>query len=211
MLTVLLVNLAGLLSPGPDFFYVSRKAASETHRNAIAGALGIGLGILFWSAVVIFGLALINQTNHFTQYLIMCLGGSYLSYCGIKMLQVTQNAHLADANRQKQKQTAFFTEVMKGLFINLSNGKVIVFFSSVVSGFMANISNTAEMWLIIFLLGLESFLYFVLIAFFFSRQIVRDFYNRYNRYIDNFAGLVFLFFGGELIYSGLTTIIELTS
>ncbi|WP_281258753.1 LysE family transporter [Avibacterium endocarditidis] len=100
---------------------------------------------------------------------------------------------------------------MKGLFINISNAKVIVFFSSVLSGFMTNFSGMAEIILVIVLVALESFLYFVLIAFFFSRKMVRDFYNRYNRYIDNFAGLVFLFFGGELIYSGLTTIIELTS
>ncbi|MFZ7200258.1 LysE family transporter [Avibacterium avium] len=211
MWTVLFVNLAGLLSPGPDFFYVSRKAASESHRNAVGGALGIALGILFWSAVVIFGLALINRTNNLVQYIIMCLGGSYLAYCGIKMLRVTQNAQLTDPNQQKIKQTSFFSEVMKGLFINISNAKVIVFFSSVLSGFMTSFSSTTEIVLIIVLLALESFLYFVLIGFFFSRKMVRDFYNRYNRYIDNFAGLVFLFFGGELIYSGLTTIIELTS
>ncbi|MCW9715842.1 MULTISPECIES: LysE family transporter [unclassified Avibacterium] len=211
MWTVLFVNLVGLLSPGPDFFYVSRKAASESQRNAIAGAIGIGFGILFWATLVIFGLAIINRTNYLVQYIIMCLGGGYLAYCGIKMLQVTKNAQLATLKPHQEIHHPISREIMKGLLINLSNAKVIVFFSSVMSGFMASISNNTEIMLIILLLALESVLYFILIAFFFSRKIVRDFYNRYNRYIDNFAGIVFLFFGGELIYSGLTTIIELTS
>ncbi|TID18136.1 membrane protein [Avibacterium paragallinarum] len=207
MWTVLLVNLAGLLSPGADFFYVSRKAVSDTHRNAVAGAFGIALGILFWSAVVIFGLAMLNRTNHLAQYIIMCLGGSYLAYSGIKMLRVTQNAQLTDPSKHKAKPTSIFREIMKGLLINLSNGKAIVFFSSVLSGLMANISGNTEIVLVIVLLALETFLYFTLIAFFFSRKMVREFYNRYNRYIDNLAGIVFVFFGGELIYSGLSTMI----
>lgn len=211
MWTVLFVNLAGLLSPGPDFFYVSRKAASDTHSNAIAGALGIGLGILFWATVVIFGLSLINRTNNLVQYIIMALGGSYLAYCGIKMFRVTQSAHLSNDNLSaKQKTSSIFKEIMKGLLVNLSNAKAVVFFSSVLSGFMANISDSAEIIAIIVLLGLETFIYFSLIAFFFSRKFVREFYNRYNRYIDNFSGLVFIFFGGELIYSGLSMIIRLT-
>lgn len=210
MWTVLLVNLAGLLSPGPDFFYVSRKAASDTHSNAIAGAFGIGLGILFWATVVIFGLSLINRTNNLAQYIIMVLGGTYLAYCGIKMLKVTQNTHLSHEANSQQKTTSIFKEIMKGLLVNMSNAKAVVFFSSVLSGFMANISDSIEIVLVIVLLALETFVYFSLIAFFFSRNIVREFYNRYNRYIDNLSGVVFIFFGGELIYSGLSMIIPLT-
>lgn len=170
MWTVLLMNLAGLLSPGPDFFYVSRKAASDTHRNAVAGAFGIALGILFWSAVVIFGLAMINRTNNLVQYIIMCLGGSYLAYCGIKMLRVTENAQLADFTQTKAKHSSIFREVMKGLLINVSNAKVIVFFSSVLSGLMANISGNTEIVLVIVLLALETFLYFTLIVFSFPAK-----------------------------------------
>ncbi|PJG83982.1 LysE family transporter [Caviibacterium pharyngocola] len=210
MFTVLLVNLAGLLSPGPDFFYISRKAASDTRNNAIAGAFGIGLGILFWAAVVIFGLSLINRANNLIQYVIMCLGGGYLAYCGIKMLRVTQNA-LLSAGKPSHARRNLGQEILKGLLINLSNVKVVVFFTSVLSGFMANIASISEMIAIIFLLCLETFAYFTLVAFLFSRTPVRNFYAKYNRYIDNFSGAVFLLFGVELIYSGISAIINITS
>ncbi|WP_032091961.1 LysE family transporter [Necropsobacter rosorum] len=211
MFTILLVNLAGLLSPGPDFFYVSRKAASDTQNNAIAAAFGISLGILIWATIVIFGLSLISRTHNLIQYIIMCLGGSYLVYCGIKLLKVTANTKLQAAHPLREAKSAIRREIGKGLMINLSNAKAIVFFTSVLSGFMSGIADPAAIIAVILLLTLETFLYFSMIAFLFSRNMVRRFYTEYNRYIDNFAGLVFLLFGGELIYTGISAIINTTS
>ncbi|HBO38144.1 MAG TPA: hypothetical protein DD638_05730, partial [Pasteurellaceae bacterium] len=181
----------------------SRKAASDTTRNALAGAFGIGLGILFWAFLAIFGLASLSRADGLIQYVIMCLGGSYLAYSGIKMLNVTKSVKLQAEKDKAKNETSLLQEIGKGLMINLSNAKVIVFFSSVLSGYMAKISGYPAMFTIIFLLALETFFYFSIISFFFSRKVVRNFYNKYNRYIDNFAGIVFVMFGADLIYQGL--------
>ncbi|ABR74842.1 hypothetical protein CBG46_08705 [Actinobacillus succinogenes] len=206
MWAVLLVNLVGLASPGPDFFYVSRKAASDTTPNAIAGAAGIGIGIWFWATIAIFGLSVLNNITPLSSYIIMCLGGTYLAYSGIKMVQITKNTQLHINGHHHEKATNWVKEIGKGLLINLSNGKVVVFFTSVLSGFAAKITSPLESYAVIFLLGIETFLYFCLIAFFFSRKLVREFYTKYTRYIDNFAGLIFLLFGGDLIYQGIVNI-----
>ena len=50
MLNILLIHLAGLASPGPDFFYVVRQSASHSIRAGILAAIGISLGIIFWAA-----------------------------------------------------------------------------------------------------------------------------------------------------------------
>ena len=47
MLNLIIVHLFGLMTPGPDFFYVSRMAASNSRRNTVCGILGITLGIAF--------------------------------------------------------------------------------------------------------------------------------------------------------------------
>ncbi|MDG2944138.1 LysE family transporter [Exercitatus varius] len=206
MWAVLLVNLVGLASPGPDFFYVSRKAASDTTPNAIAGAAGIGIGVWFWATIAVFGLSVLNDITPLSSYIIMCLGGAYLAYSGIKMLQITQNTSLQLNGNRYEQRTNLVKEIGKGLMINLSNGKVVVFFTSVLSGFAAQINSPLESYVVIFLLGVETFLYFCLIAFFFSRKLVRDFYTKYTRYIDNFAGVIFLLFGADLIYQGIVSI-----
>ena len=37
MLNLMIIHLVGLLSPGPDFFYVSRISAMRSRREAIGG------------------------------------------------------------------------------------------------------------------------------------------------------------------------------
>ncbi|CRL46690.1 Threonine efflux protein [Sodalis glossinidius str. 'morsitans'] len=52
--TVALVHLIALMSPGPDSFFVSQTAASRSRRQAMYGVLGIILGVAIWAAVCIF-------------------------------------------------------------------------------------------------------------------------------------------------------------
>ena len=43
MLNLMIIHLVGLLSPGPDFFYVSRVSAMSSRREAIGGVIGSSL------------------------------------------------------------------------------------------------------------------------------------------------------------------------
>ena len=49
MLNLMIIHLVGLLSPGPDFFYVSRISAMSSRREAIGGVIGITIGVLIWA------------------------------------------------------------------------------------------------------------------------------------------------------------------
>ena len=62
MLNLIIVHLFGLMTPGPDFFYVSRMAASNSRRNTVCGILGITLGIAFWGMLSMLGLAVLFVT-----------------------------------------------------------------------------------------------------------------------------------------------------
>lgn len=59
--TVALVHLVALMSPGPDFFFVSQTAASRSRKEAMMGVLGITLGIVVWAGVALMGLHLILE------------------------------------------------------------------------------------------------------------------------------------------------------
>ncbi|MDP8099205.1 LysE family transporter [Pasteurella atlantica] len=201
LLTLFFVQLAGLVSPGPDFFYISRRAASSNSRNAIFAALGISLGVAFWAIVVIFGLGLLVKDVPFLNYLIMILGGSFLGYTGFKMVRVTENAQF-DARAFTEK-TSAKKEILDGFMINLANAKAVVFFSSILSGYTAQLVNIEDYFSVLAILFFSTLIYFSLVALLFSRQVICKFYAKYNRYIDNVAGIVFLFFGLNLIYNGL--------
>ena len=92
MLNLMIIHLVGLLSPGPDFFYVSRISAMRSRREAIGGVIGITIGVLIWATAAVLGLAIIFATMPIIQGIVMMLGGAYLVYLGIKMAKVKTNA-----------------------------------------------------------------------------------------------------------------------
>ena len=200
------VHLVGLLSPGPDFFYVSRAAAIHSRRTAIYGVIGITIGVSIWATAAVLGLAIVFKTMPALQGIIMALGGSYLFYLGVKMARVTTNAVFDETNLQQN--TASKNEIIKGLLVNLSNAKVVIYFSSVMSFVLVNITETRQMLTALLIITIETFVYFYVISILFSRPFTKRFYSRYSRYIDNVSGVIFILFGMYLIYSGALKIVD---
>ena len=196
----------GLLSPGPDFFYVSRAAAIHSRRAAIYGVIGITIGVSIWATAAVLGLAIVFKTMPALQGIIMALGGSYLFYLGVKMARVTTNAVFDESNLVQN--TASKNEIIKGLLVNLSNAKVVIYFSSVMSFVLVNIIETWQILTALLLITLETFVYFYVISILFSRPFTKRFYSRYSRYIDNVSGVIFILFGAYLIYSGALKIVD---
>ena len=196
----------GLLSPGPDFFYVSRAAAIHSRRAAIYGVIGITIGVSIWATAAVLGLAIVFKRMPALQGIIMALGGSYLFYLGVKMARVTTNVVFDESNLIQN--TASKNEIIKGLLVNLSNAKVVIYFSSVMSFVLVNITETWQILTALLLITLETFVYFYVISLLFSRPFTKRFYSRYSRYIDNVSGVIFILFGAYLIYSGALKIVD---
>ena len=196
----------GLLSPGPDFFYVSRAAAIHSRRAAIYGVIGITIGVSIWATAAVLGLAIVFKTMPALQGIIMALGGSYLFYLGVKMARITTNAVFVETNSRQNTESK--NEIIKGLLVNLSNAKVVIYFSSVMSFVLVNITETRQMLTALLLITLETFVYFYVISILFSRPFTKRFYSRYSRYIDNVSGVIFILFGAYLIYSSALKIVD---
>lgn len=207
MFTILLIHLAGLASPGPDFFYVVRQSAGHSNRAGVLAAIGIALGIIFWAGFAIFGLAWLNNSiGAIFQYMVMLVGGCYLAYIGSKMVRVMKNATFQN-DLQNLTELRPLTEIKKGLLINLFNAKAGVYFTSVVSAFIGNFKENSDLFILLLLFVISTLIYFVIVAVLFSRKPVQQFYSKYSRYIDNVAGLIFICFGLMLIYEGISYLI----
>ena len=141
MLNLMIIHLVGLLSPGPDFFYVSRISAMSSRREAIGGVIGITIGVLIWATAAVLGLAIIFATMSIIQGIVMMLGGSYLVYLGIKMAKVRTNAVFDEKQNANTSNQSILTSIMKGLLVNLSNAKVVIYFSSDAIGFSEYYQN----------------------------------------------------------------------
>ena len=201
-LTIAVVHLVALLSPGPDFFFVSQTAVSRTRRQAMFGVIGITLGVVVWSALALAGLQLVLQRLAWLERLISIAGGLYLAWMGVKMLRGALRAPASAASEPKAElQQSDWATLRAGLLTNLSNPKVVIYFGSVFSAFLGDGVSAGARWGLWSMVVIETLLWFTVVAGVFALPAMRRGYLRLSRWIDGLAGAVFVAFGLHLIFS----------
>lgn len=202
-LTVALVHIIALMSPGPDFFFVSQTAASRSRREAMMGVVGISLGVMVWAGVALLGLNLILQKMAWLHQIIMVGGGLYLCWMGWQLLRSArkQNAQTAPTEEVKVALAKPGRSFIRGLLTNLSNPKAVIYFGSVFSLFVGEDVGAGARWGLFTLITAETFIWFSLVAIVFALPAMRRGYQRMAKWIDGLAGVLFTGFGLHLIFT----------
>lgn len=199
--TVAMVHLIALISPGPDFFFISQTAASRSRRDAMMGVLGITLGVAVWAAVALMGLHLLLLKMKWLHSIITVGGGLYLCWLGWQLLRAARrpSAPLADETPAALSHSG--RTFVRGLLTNLANPKAVIYFGSVFSLFVGDNVAAGARWGIFILIIAETLMWFSVVALVFALPAMRRGYQRLARWIDGVAGAFFAGFGISLIIS----------
>ncbi|ALD44535.1 threonine export protein RhtC [Serratia sp. CY52157] len=200
-LTVALVHLIALMSPGPDFFFVSQTAASRSRREAMMGVVGISLGIVVWAGVALMGLHLILQKMAWLHQIIMVGGGIYLCWMGWQLLRSARAQQAPPAAEAQVALPKAGRSFIRGFLTNLSNPKAVIYFGSVFSLFVGDSVGAGARWGLFLLIVAETFVWFSLVAVVFALPAMRRGYQRLAKWIDGMAGVLFTGFGLHLIFT----------
>ncbi|AHM76287.1 threonine export protein RhtC [Yersinia hibernica] len=200
-LTVALVHLVALMSPGPDFFFVSQTAASRSRREAMMGVVGISLGIVVWAGVALMGLNLILQKMAWLHEIIMVGGGLYLCWMGWQLLKSARAKRAAPEDEMPVVLASRGRTFLRGFLTNLSNPKAVIYFGSVFSLFVGDNVSAGARWGLFVLIVAETFVWFSIVACVFALPVMRRGYQRLAKWIDGLAGVLFAGFGIHLILS----------
>ncbi|MCS2169020.1 threonine export protein RhtC [Scandinavium sp. TWS1a] len=200
-LTVAMVHLIALMSPGPDFFFVSQTAVSRSRKEAMMGVLGITAGVMVWAGVALLGLHLLIEKMAWLHNIIMVGGGLYLCWMGYQMLRGALKKREATTETPEVELAQGGKSFLKGLLTNLANPKAIIYFGSVFSLFVGDNIGGAERWGIFLLIIVETFAWFTVVASLFALPTMRRGYQRMAKWIDGVAGTLFAGFGIHLIIS----------
>ena len=203
LLTLALIHLLALMSPGPDFALVVQKT---TRLGRVAGfyiALGLSLGILLHTLLSLAGLSLLVQQQPSVMAVVQWVGGGYLLYLGLSALRTTylswhQSSLILSVIDQSQSLSRWQT-LLQGLLTNLLNPKALVFFVSLISGLVpATMSLTGKLSAaaLLFLLSMG---WFCLLAWLLSSVFMQQRLAYLGRYIDGVCGLVFTLLGSGLL------------
>lgn len=140
-----LLALAGTMlllaaMPGPGVFAIVARALSSGFSHASVVVLGIVSGDLVFLLMAVFGLAVMAEALGNFFVIVKYLGAAYLIYLGIKLWRSKPQA----VGVEEVKQKSWIANYLTGLFITLSNPKVIIFYLGMLPTFV-NLTDLGAM------------------------------------------------------------------
>ncbi|WIM67140.1 LysE family translocator [Corynebacterium breve] len=202
---LVLLNLAGAASPGPDIVLITRTAV-RSRKHALATTLGIQVGVLMWCTLTVVGAAaLLNAFPTILEF-VQIIGGGWITWMGISMLRsgwAERDNPPVDTDEAEARLGSTRSSFWKGLITNLSNPKIVLFLAALVAPLLPPSPSVSTAVIVILALWLTSMALQVGIVLVVSTNAVREKMLRAGPYIDMGAGLFFLVAGVSLIVRGI--------
>ena len=194
---VLLVNLLGWMSPGPNMMVVASSALSQGTRAGIVTGCGVALGGLVWASLAVLGVGLVFEALPALFMLLKIAGGGYLIWLGVRHWRRAMRGQPPGAASGEGRAFA------RGLAVVLTNPKAILFFGAV---FSAVIPADAPVWLLLVLLAvsqIQSILQHAITAALFGSRAARAGWRGAGASAERAVGAVFVALGAGVIWHTL--------
>ena len=200
-LTVALIHLLAVASPGPDFAVVVRESVTHGRRAGMFTAFGVGTAIFVHVGYSLLGIGIIVSQSIVLFNALKWLAAAYLLYIGIKALRAKPaDPSALAANLPAGERTArgAFTA---GFVTNGLNPKATLFFLSlftVVINPHTPLSIQAGYGVY---LAVATGAWFCMVAMLFSHQRVRNGFARMGHWFDRTMGAVLVALGVKLAFT----------
>ncbi|MBI6927029.1 LysE family translocator [Pseudomonas putida] len=136
---IALAHFLALLSPGPDFFLITRTAISSGWRVASGACLGIALGNGVFIVLAFTGVSILHEGTALFE-LLQLAGAVYLIYLGIAFLRHAGSTSVSPTSGTSA--ATWWRNLQMGLISGLLNPKNALFYASLVS----LVADSATVW-----------------------------------------------------------------
>jgi threonine/homoserine/homoserine lactone efflux protein len=192
----------GVVSPGPSFVMVARTAVAHSRGQALAAALGMGLGGLLFGAAALLGLQGVLLAVPTLYVALKVLGGLYLAYLGWCIWRGAKTAMQVDLQAHHKTSGAFTARaVWLGFATQVSNPKTAIVYASVFAAFLPALPTLAFSAVLLLAVFAVEALWYGLVALALSSAKPRNAYLGAKTLIDRIAGGVMMLLGAKLITS----------
>jgi len=200
-LTVALIHLLAVASPGPDFAVVVRESVTHGRRAGMFTAFGVGTAIFVHVGYSLLGIGIIVSQSIVLFNALKWLAAAYLLYIGIKALRAKPADPAALATALPVGERTARGAVTSGFVTNGLNPKATLFFLSlftVVINPHTPLSIQAGYGVY---LAVATGLWFCMVAMLFSHQRVRTGFARMGHWFDRTMGAVLVALGVKLAFT----------
>ena len=196
LLTVGIVHLLAVMSPGPDFAIVTRNSLVYSRKTAIYTSLGISLGISIHVAYSLLGIGFVISKSILLFNIIKYAGAAYLLYIGYKSLRAKPVCETSEqSSMENTKNISTGSAIWTGFLTNVLNPKATLFFLAL----FTQVINPLTPKYIQLLYGFEmmgiTFVWFSIVSILFSNSLIKAKVNKFQHHIERVTGAVLLGLG----------------
>lgn len=199
-LTVVVVHLLAVMSPGPDFVLISRNSLVYSRKVGVYSALGLALGILVHVTYSLVGIGFIISKSLLLFSVLKFIGAGYLIYIGFKCLSAKSNKEEFTA-AEKQKDMGKIASVRMGFLTNVLNPKATLFFFAL----FTQIINPQTPKIIQVGYGLEmslmTFAWFAFVSAILSQKIIQKKFTKIQHHLERTFGVILIALGIKVALS----------
>jgi RhtB (resistance to homoserine/threonine) family protein len=200
ILTVALVHLLAVISPGPDFIMITRNSLMYSRQTGIYTSIGLGLGILVHVVYSLVGIGVLISQSILLFNIVKFLGAAYLIYIGFKSL-TSKTSSLNLQNQEQKKDISRMEAVKIGFITNVTNPKATLFFLSL---FTLVISPNTPFAVKVFMgaeMSIVTALWFMLVAYLISHHLIKNKLSKVQHTAEKFIGVVLIALGIKVALS----------
>ncbi len=194
------IQLLGLMSPGPNFAVVVRNSLIYTRKTAVLTAIGVSLGIFVHLTYILLGLGVMIAKTAWLLSAFKYLGAAYLMYIGIKGLLAKKQTTQYDGAPAFQEISAF-KAISAGFLTNAMNPKAMFFFISLISAFVTPNEPTLIVVVCGAIIFLSTLMWFLIVAMCFSNKRLSLFFKNFQYLIERITGAFLILLGIKILFT----------
>jgi len=200
LIAVALFTVLAVISPGADFAMVTRSSYAQGRKAGLAAAAGIALGVQVHVLYTVFGIAVIISQSP-TLFLVMkVIGAGYLVYLGYKSLT---NTTRIDLDGLAQGASGVASALRTGFLTNALNPKTMLFVVSAYTQVVRPGSPLALDFAYGAFMSFAHWVWFSLVAVFFSSARLRAAMIERQRTVDRVIGVALIGLGLAVVVAGV--------
>lgn len=132
LISYFLTTLALAIAPGPDNLFILSQSAVHGFKGAFCVILGLCTSLVLQTILAAFGIGAIIMASETLFFILKLLGATYLLYLAI-MCFVHLKSELKESKAISLSNKKLY---IRGIFMNLTNPKVLIFFIAFVPQFI---------------------------------------------------------------------------
>lgn len=209
ILSLGIIQLLAVMSPGPDFALVVLNSIRYHRKKALVTVAGIIAGNIVHLTYCVLGLVIIIIGIPVLFNGIKLAGSLYLIYLGIaSILSFVKNGKVSTEKRSTHaRDISYRSAFMNGFATNILNVKCALYYAALFSQYISRTLSPAGQSVYIMELLLIAALWFSGVALIMTKSSVKVGFLKYRRWVDLALGVIICIFGLFVMYETIDSVL----